>query len=748
MATDVLRVLTYHRVLEPTDRSDPRPASISATPATFEQQMRHVAKRYRAVSAEEVLAAVRGERALPPKAVLVTFDDAYRDFGEVAWPIMRRHRIPATLFVPTAFPDHPEREFWWDRLHRAFRTAARPERELRDLEARLKSAPHADAMRTVEEVCARLGSSDAPVARVLAWRELRELARDGVTLAPHTRTHPALSRLPLEQARAEIRGSRDDLRREIGDVTPMFAYPFGAHDDLVVRLMREEGFEVALTCIDGHNRLTSTDPLRLSRTNVSTRTTAMIFRARLHPAVAMVDRWRHRPRRSTAVAGVNWMRADPPLSPTTSMPSTPRDERALRAATGDRPRVAYLVSRFPKLTETFVLYEMIALEELGVAVELYPLLRARQRVAHPEADRWTRRARFQPFVSLEILRAQLHFLRRDPRRYATLLAEVLRETWGSTNFFLGALAYFPKAVRFALEMEREGVTHVHAHFCSHPALVAFIIHRLTDIPYSFTAHGSDLHVERRMLPVKVDHAAFAVTVSDYNRRLMLRECGQTAADRIRVVRCGVDPGLFATREHPRREGPTRILCVASFEKVKGHEHLLDACALLRDRGVEFVCDLVGEGPLRRDAESRIARLGLRGVVRALGSKPRPEVIRMLREADVAVLASQMTKEGKREGIPVALMEAMAAGLPVVASAISGIPELVEDSRTGILVRPGDPNGLADALHRLAADADLRRRMGAAGRRRVTERFNLQTNTAELMQLFLGSVPTPHQRRTG
>jgi peptidoglycan/xylan/chitin deacetylase (PgdA/CDA1 family) len=302
MAADVLRVLTYHRVLEPTDRSDPRPASISATPTTFERQMRHVAKHYRAVSAEEVLAAVQGEGSLPPKAVLVTFDDAYRDFGEVAWPIMRRHRIPATLFVPTAFPDHPELEFWWDRLDRAFRSAARPARELRELEAQIKMAPHADAMRTVAEVCVRLGASDVRASRVLAWRELRELAKDGATLAPHTRTHPALSRLTLDQARAEIRGSRDDLRREIGDVMPIFAYPFGAHDDHVVRLMREEGFELALTCIDGHNRLTRTDPLRLCRTNVSMRTSALIFRARLHPAVAMVDRWRHRQERSVTVA--------------------------------------------------------------------------------------------------------------------------------------------------------------------------------------------------------------------------------------------------------------------------------------------------------------------------------------------------------------------------------------------------------------------------------------------------------------
>ena len=305
MAASVLRILTYHRVLELSDPSDPRPASVSATPATFDRQMRHLAKHYRAVSAEEVLAAVREQSPLPRRAVLVTFDDAYRDFGEVAWPIMRRYHIPATLFVPTAYPDHPELEFWWDRLHRAFQAMARPARELRALEARLKVVSHSDAMRTVAEVCARIGASDVPMTRVLAWRELRELAKDGVTLAPHTRTHPVLARLPLDEARAEIRGSRDDLRREIGDVSSIFAYPFGIHDDEVVRLMHEEGFEIALTCIDGHNRLTRTDPLRFCRTNVSMRTSALVFRARLHPAGAIADRWRHRKERSTVLAGAD-----------------------------------------------------------------------------------------------------------------------------------------------------------------------------------------------------------------------------------------------------------------------------------------------------------------------------------------------------------------------------------------------------------------------------------------------------------
>ena len=420
-------------------------------------------------------------------------------------------------------------------------------------------------------------------------------------------------------------------------------------------------------------------------------------------------------------------------------PPATRPEPAPSDATPDMRapvKVAYVVSRFPKLTETFVLYELIAMEAMGVAVELFPLRRERQPVAHPEADRWTRRARFQPFVSLPILRAQLHFLRRSPGRYLALLVEVLRRTWGSANFFLGALAYFPKSVRFAYEMERDGVTHVHAHFCNHPALAAFIVHRLTGIPFSFTAHGSDLHVERRMLDAKVDAAAFAVTISRFNERVMTDACGSAAGSKIRIVHCGVDVEAFTARPAERTEGPFRILCVASFEEVKGHRHLLDACALLRERGIDFACDLVGEGPLRREMEARIARLELGDRVHVLGGRPRPEIIRMFRAADVAVLASQPTRQGKREGIPVVLMEAMASGLPAVSTRLSGIPELVEDGHTGLLVPPADAVALADALERLARDPELRRRMGAAGRAKVVREFDLRVNTAALLELFL------------
>ena len=406
-------------------------------------------------------------------------------------------------------------------------------------------------------------------------------------------------------------------------------------------------------------------------------------------------------------------------------------------------KVAYIMSRFPNLTETFVLYEMLELERQGVAVSVYPLLRTRQRVVHPEAESIVRRARYHPFLSLPIIRANCRFLRRRWRAYLGVLAEILRGTWGSANFFIGAIGIFPKAVRFAQEMVEEGVTHVHAHFSNHPAVAALIVHRLTGIPFSFTGHGHDLHVERRMLGEKIEAAEFAVMISRYNRELVLEDCRGVRAEKIHIIHCGVDTEFFSPGNRTRTGGPFSIACVGSFIEVKGHRYLIEACRLMKGQGRRLRCHLIGDGPGRRRIARQVAEAGLLEEVVLHGALPRPRVAQLMAEADVIVQPSVPVRRGSREGIPVSLMEGMASGLPAVASRISGIPELVEDGSTGLLVPPGDAPSLAGALQRLAESPDLRREMGRAGRLRVEEHFDLRKNVARLAGLIeaVGWRPT-------
>jgi glycosyltransferase involved in cell wall biosynthesis len=197
----------------------------------------------------------------------------------------------------------------------------------------------------------------------------------------------------------------------------------------------------------------------------------------------------------------------------------------------------------------------------------------------------------------------------------------------------------------------------------------------------------------------------------------------------------VDPEWF--RQHRTSAGRSRfdIVCVGSFEPIKGHRYLIRACEQLMLRGIDFTCHLIGDGPLRADIEKQIDAADLRDVVIIHGAKTRAEVARIVSRSDAAVLASAPTRNGKREGIPVALMEAMSAGLPVVATRTGGISELVLDDHNGFLVTPAEPDALATALERLASDTALRERLGHAGRETILREFDQQQCAAELVGLI-------------
>jgi colanic acid/amylovoran biosynthesis glycosyltransferase len=403
-------------------------------------------------------------------------------------------------------------------------------------------------------------------------------------------------------------------------------------------------------------------------------------------------------------------------------------------------KIAYVMSRFPRLSETFVLGEMLAVEEHGLEVELFPLLREREDVVHAEAQALALRAHYQPFLSPAILRSQLYFLLRSPGAYLGALTDLLRGTWGSRNYFVGALGIFPKVAHAARLMRAEGIDHVHCHFSNHPAAAGFVIHRLTGLPYSFTAHGFDLHVDRHMLCEKVAEAAFVVPISEYNRRLMLEECGGRAEERAVVIHCGVDTDFFRPRESAPPEPPFSLLCVGTLHAVKGQKFLVEACRLLHEEGIDLACTLIGDGPDRVELAGAIAGAGLEGRVQLGGRRTRSDIAGLLRSAHAVAVPSIPTAEGKREGIPVVLMEAMASGVPVVASGISGIPELVDDGVSGLLVPPGDPRSLARALRRLHDDPALRERFARAGRAKVVREFDVRANAAKLVSQFERHAP--------
>ena len=307
----MLRILAYHRVAELRDTPTVDSRSVSATPAVFTRQMQHLARHYHVVGMPQLLNGIEYGAPLPKRAVLITFDDAYADFAEIAWPILKQFGLPATMFVPTAYPDHPELAFCWDKLYQAFAATSRTEfrgtpfgqlplgsaeekrRALRIVQNYVSNIPDDEAMGIVDSVCTQLVESQAYSGSVLSWEQLRQLAKEGLTLGSHTRTHPIMTQVTPNRMRQEIRGSQEDLKRESGTVPPVFCYPNGNHNDTVVSIARDEGIRLAFTTLSGENKSESLDLLRLRRVVITPRTSIAVFYARLLRMGANFDAWRH-----------------------------------------------------------------------------------------------------------------------------------------------------------------------------------------------------------------------------------------------------------------------------------------------------------------------------------------------------------------------------------------------------------------------------------------------------------------------
>jgi len=397
-------------------------------------------------------------------------------------------------------------------------------------------------------------------------------------------------------------------------------------------------------------------------------------------------------------------------------------------------RIAYVVSRFPDASETFVLRELNAVaRHEGVEVELFRLFPPKNPFVHAEAQRWVDRV--HAASPAQSARALAWWLARRPLRMARALGAVVAGHWRGPRRLARALVALGPAAAHARTMRALSVEHVHAHFATYPALAAWLAGRLLDVPYSFTAHAHDIYIDQLGLRAFVREAKAVAVISEFNRRF-LAPYGLDRDTPGVLVRCGVIPGAYAFR--PRAlpaDGPVRAICVATLNELKGHAVLLDALAGGGPELARVQLDLVGSGPLEAPLRAQAARLGLGERVRFHGTCSEDEVARMLDAADVFVLASVVTPIGWMDGIPVALMEALAAGLPAIASRLSGIPELVRDGETGLLAEPGDPASVAEAFRRLLADPQGALERAQAGRRLIEEEFDVERSAARMLELF-------------
>ncbi len=399
--------------------------------------------------------------------------------------------------------------------------------------------------------------------------------------------------------------------------------------------------------------------------------------------------------------------------------------------------LGYLLSRYPQLSETFILREMAELRRQGHQLVIAPLLRAQPPRSHAATAALADAVAFEPWLSRRQVAWHCRQFAAAPAAYLRRAAQVVASHSGEANALAGAVLFWPKLGAIAARFRATGVEHIHAHFATHPALAAWVIHQWTGIPFSFTAHAHDIFAHRAGLGPTARAAALVITISDFNRRWLLDRCPGLAPGRVAVVHCGIRSAAYAQPPVAAADGQLRLLTVASLQPYKGHAVLLAACARLRGR-LDYTLRLVGDGPLRAALARRIAELGIGGLVRLRGAATEDEVREELRRADVLVLPSVREPSGKMDGLPVALMEAMAAGLPVLAGDLAGIRELVQPEVNGLLFRPGDDAALAAAILRLRSP-QRRSEWGRAGCAAIRREYELADTARQLAAHFAAAA---------
>ncbi len=396
-------------------------------------------------------------------------------------------------------------------------------------------------------------------------------------------------------------------------------------------------------------------------------------------------------------------------------------------------KIAYVTAQTPfGPGEAFILEEMLAVTELGVNLLIIPRNPSKE-VFHKEGERLLGNTVWLPLLDKRIFFNFLKALLSRPHVWSIIGTIFHRSrTW---KIAVKNLAILPKAVFVADSLRNEGVEHIHAHWGSTTATMAWIISELTGIPWSITLHRWDIK-ENNMLEEKIRSAKFVRCISENGRDELFNTIGRKYENRVKVIHMGVR--IPDNRLEPKTHRDVlRIVTPANLLEVKGHKFLVEACSILIERGVDgFQCVFYGEGPLKGILADIVRDGNLAEHIKLPGVIPHNELIEMYEnhEIDIVVLPSITTVNGEHEGIPVALMEAMAAGVPVISTTTGGIPELL-DSGAGILVPPEDSEALADAIQLLMEDSEMRSKVGAKGREKVEREFAISCVAKKLVSLF-------------
>lgn len=406
-------------------------------------------------------------------------------------------------------------------------------------------------------------------------------------------------------------------------------------------------------------------------------------------------------------------------------------------------KIAYLTGEYPRATDTFIQREVMALRRHGLEVVTCSI---RKTSADHHVGPEQREEARNSFYVLAAARSPVNLLRAhgarfidNPGRYASAFGLALSTGSPGIRAFIYQIIYFLEAVVLADHLKRNGVVHLHNHIATSSCSVAMLASAVSGIPYSFTSHGPDEFFEpkRWRLDTKIARASFVVCISEFCRSQLMVFSDPVDWKKLHIVHCGVDLARYETeaaeQRVPRNATQQRLLFVGRLAAVKGVPILIAALASLRQTFPDMRITMIGDGPERAKLEDEARTLGLSGIVDFVGFKSQAEVAASLQQTDILILPSFA------EGLPVVLMEAMASRVPVIATRIAGVAELVDDGVHGILVPPGDIHSLEKAIGVLLKDPDRRFAMGIAARKKVSAEFDVERETAWLAQLFQSYV---------
>lgn len=411
-----------------------------------------------------------------------------------------------------------------------------------------------------------------------------------------------------------------------------------------------------------------------------------------------------------------------------------------------RTRLGYLLRMYPRFSQTFIVNEILELERQGADLAIGSLRKPNEGLFHESFARVGTKAEYFPETIFESesghWQGQWELLRQGPLRFARHLASTaFRKNIGWLEWLQ---AYH--VVRWAAKRK---LGHLHVHFGTEEATVAMLARRLGGPTYSLTLHAFDIfrdNVDRRLLTEKINESAFTVTVCESNRQFLVKTLSQLEPSRVRVNYNGVDLSRFRDEQLPRE--PRSILSVGRLIEKKGFRYLIRAVALLRDRGLDTTCTIVGDGRDKKSLEEECKQLGLNGLVRFAGALTQDAVRDAMQRSACFVLPCVQAKDGNVDALPTVLLESMGCGCPCVSTSISGVPEILEHEVSGMLVDPGNVEALTWAIRRVLDEPGLARRLALQGRVRAEERFDVTRSVATMRGWFAERLGNRSEKADG